>query len=89
MFTLVHHKMADFSVWKEAFDSMEEARRGGGVTASTLYRDEDSPNEVFILLEWNDPAGARGYFKSDAFKAALKRGGVTEEPDVWFLSKLG
>lgn len=77
----------DFKTWKDAYDSMEGARKSGGVTSSKVMHSDSNPNEVFVLLEWSDGAVAKAYFASPALKEAMQAGGVQGEPDIWFVNE--
>lgn len=88
MYSLVHHTVSDFSKWKEAYDSMDEARKSNGVISGKVMQSESNPNEVFILLEWSDPAVAKGYFSSPSLKDAMEKGGVQGTPDIWFVNEV-
>ena len=47
------------------------------------------PNEVLLLLEWDDLERARLFADSDDLREAMTRAGVTDRPDIWFLEDVG
>ncbi len=73
---LMNGKVADWSKWRQAFDQNASARKEMGFRTGTLFRNADDPNNVVILWELEDGSKkAREYFKSDAWREVLKRGG--------------
>ena len=88
MNSIVHITVEDFDSWKVAFDSMDQVRKTGGVLSAKVYRNEDNPNELFLILEWSDGEKARNFHGSDAFKQALQRGGVIDSPDISYVDQV-
>jgi heme-degrading monooxygenase HmoA len=86
---LIRHHVADFAAWKAIFDEDELIRRANGSHGGRLFRDASDPNEVLILLEWDDLHRARLYADSDDLRVAMSRGGVNDRPDIWFLADGG
>jgi heme-degrading monooxygenase HmoA len=82
---LIRHNVADYAAWKPLFDEHGIARRANGSRGGRIYRSADDPNEVVILLEWDDLERARLFADSDDLREAMVRGGVTDRPDIWFL----
>jgi heme-degrading monooxygenase HmoA len=84
---LIRHHVADYAVWKLHFDEHGIARRANGSQGGRIYRCAGTPNEVVILLEWDDLDRARLFADSDDLREAMTRAGVTDEPDIWFLEE--
>jgi heme-degrading monooxygenase HmoA len=84
---LIRHKVADYEVWKPAFDAHEHARRANGSRGGRMFRKVDDPNEVVILLDWDDLERARLFADSDDLRETMRRGGVADGPDIWFLTE--
>lgn len=82
---LVRHKVKDYAAWKAVFDEHGIARRANGSQGDRLFRSAADPNEVLILLEWDDLDRARLFADSDDLREAMDRAGVTDQPDIWFL----
>ena len=82
---LIRHRIADFLAWKTVFDEHEPARRANGSQGGWLFRDADDPEEILLLLEWDDLERARLFADSDDLREAMTRAGVTDRPDIWFL----
>jgi heme-degrading monooxygenase HmoA len=82
---LIRHHVADYPTWKAVFDEYESSRRANGSQGGWLFRNADDPQEVLLLLEWDDLERARLFADSDDLREAMTRAGVTDRPDIWFL----
>ena len=82
---LIRHHVANFAAWKAAFDEHGTTRRAHGSRGGSLFRSAIDPNEVLLLLEWDDLERARLFADSDDLREAMTRAGVTDRPDIWFL----
>jgi heme-degrading monooxygenase HmoA len=84
---LIRHTVADYDVWKQVFDEHGPTRRANGSRGGRLFHSVDDPNEVVILLEWDDLERARLFADSDDLRETMTRAGVTDRPDIWFLTE--
>ncbi|HLL50789.1 MAG TPA: hypothetical protein VK356_08985 [Thermomicrobiales bacterium] len=82
---LIRHHVADYAAWKAVFDEQELTRRANGSQGGRLFHSSSDPNEVLLLLEWDDLDRARLFADSDDLREAMARSGVTDQPDIWFL----
>ena len=82
---LMRHRVADYPAWKAAFDEHEITRHANGSQGGRLFRDVADPNEILVLLEWDDLERARLFVDSDDLKEGLIRSGVAGATDIWFL----
>ena len=82
---LIRHTVRDYPTWKAVFDEHETTRRANGSQGGRLFRSAADPNEVLLLLEWDDLERARLFADSDDLREAMARAGVTDRPDIWFL----
>ena len=82
---LIRHHVTNFDAWKAVFDEDEVARRANGSRGGRLFLSSSDPNEVLILLEWDDLDRARLFADSDDLREAMDRAGVTDRPEIWFL----
>lgn len=82
---LIRHRVADYAAWKAVFDEQELTRRANGSQGGRLFHNATDPNEVLLLLEWDDLDRARLFADSDDLREAMARSGVTDQPDIWFL----
>lgn len=83
---LIRHHIGDFNRWKAVFDDHWTTRRANGALGSRIFRNTIDPSELLILLEWDDLERARLFADSDDLYEAMNRGGVTDQPDIWFLA---
>ena len=82
---LVRHKVVDYDAWRPVFDEDEVTRRANGSQGGRIYRSANDPNEIVILLEWDDLERARLFADADDLHEAMARAGVTDQPDIFFL----
>jgi heme-degrading monooxygenase HmoA len=62
-----------------------DTRQASGSRGGRLYRTEEDPNNLVILLEWDDLQRAREFAQSDDLRETMQRAGVADQPDVYFL----
>jgi hypothetical protein len=84
---LIRHKVNDFDTWMSVFLEDAEVRRANGSQNEFHYRNSADPNEIWILLEWDDLFRASLFVKSDDMIDALTRAGVIDNPDYWYLDR--
>ena len=82
---LVRHKVADFTRWKEAFDSHLSVRKRAGETGFRLFQSADDPHELFVLLDWESSDEARKFMTSTELREAMQRAGVQGVPEIHYL----
>jgi hypothetical protein len=87
-FLLIRHKVEDFARWKPIFDEHGAARKAGGSKGGWLFRSADDPNELIILLEWDNLTNGRRFTQSEDLRKAMQRAGVADRPDVYFLEEV-
>ena len=86
----VRHSVEDFDQWKVGFDAHKSARQAGGANDEEyVMRNADDPNEVVVMLGWNDLEKARQFTQSPELKEAMQRVGVTGPPEIRFLEAAG
>lgn len=83
---LVRHKVSDFTQWKKSYDGHAVRRRAAGLTDVHVFRNLDDPSEVTLLFAAADLEKARAFTESDDLHAAMQNAGVTDKPDIYFLS---
>ncbi|MCH7760163.1 antibiotic biosynthesis monooxygenase [candidate division TA06 bacterium] len=84
---LVRHKVADFDKWKAVFDEHSSVRQASGSKGGVVFRSSDDPNEVVILMEWENLEKARQFSQSEDLKEAMQKAGVADQPDIYFLDE--
>jgi hypothetical protein len=79
----IRHRVADFDVWKAAFDEHGAARRDHGLVDAGLLRDEDDANMVTIVLSTDNTGRAREFLESDNLRETMDGAGVVSQPELW------
>jgi heme-degrading monooxygenase HmoA len=87
-YTLLRAKVEDYERWKPGFDEHSTSRRESGSKGGRLFRNADDPNEVVILLEWDDLENARQFTQSEDLREAMQRHGVAGQPEIFFLEEV-
>ncbi len=80
--SLVLHRVDDFDAWRKVYDSVASLQEGGGVTAESVHRMVDDPDNVLVIHHFASSAAAREFFSSAELKEAMRRGGVKGEPRI-------
>ena len=88
IYLTVRHTVADYAKWRPVFDSDESNRRAGGATGvQSVYRDLANPNDITVVLEWDNAENAQKFFRNPALAETMKTAGVTSAPEARFLSR--
>jgi len=75
--------VADYDRWRAVFDGMDPTRKGAGSTGvNQVYRDVENPNNVTLVLEWDNAANAKSFLANPKLKEAMDAAGVTGAPMV-------
>jgi quinol monooxygenase YgiN len=75
--------VADYDKWRAGFDVNESSRKSAGSTGvNQFYRDVDNPNNVTLILEWNEADKAQAFLNDPHTKASMDEAGVTGRPMV-------
>jgi quinol monooxygenase YgiN len=83
----VRHEVADFGVWKQAFDAFDAERKTMGVTGYGVYQAEGNPNSLTIYHHFESLETAKAFMGSERLREVMMAAGVQGEPDVWFATK--
>jgi quinol monooxygenase YgiN len=82
---LVHHKVADFPRWKEAFDSHVLARRRAGELSFRLFHSLEDSRDITMLFDWESAEAARKFMTSSELRQRMQEAGVQGAPEVHYL----
>jgi len=85
---LVHHEVADYKNWRTVFDAAIDFRHEGGERSCRVFRKAGEPNDLTLLLEWEDLAQAQVYMNSPALREKMKLAGVVGTPEIHFLAEM-
>ena len=84
---LIRHKVADYTKWKSVFDAHKGMRKAGGEKTHQIFHAADDPNNLVLLFEWDNLDNARRFLESQELRQAMKKAGVSDQPDVHFLKE--
>jgi quinol monooxygenase YgiN len=87
-YIVVHHKVKDYNQWKPIFDQHESFRRANGCKQTRLFQNPDNPNDLIILLEWDNLDNARRFVQSEDLRKTMEQAGVIDQPHVHFLNEV-
>lgn len=75
--------VADFDKWLTAFQSFESYRKESGSTGvNQIFHDVDDPNNVTLIMEWDEAANAKAFLNNPQTKVNMDTAGVTGRPAV-------
>jgi len=86
---IVRHTVKDYGTWKKAFDEDEGNRSAAGSKGAMVFRNNDNPNEVVILMDWDGLEKARSFAGSPRLKEVMEQAGVAGRPDIRFAYDAG
>jgi uncharacterized protein (DUF1330 family) len=79
---LVLHRVEDYDAWRRVYDSVSDLQKAGGVTAESVHRMVDDPDNVLVIHEFDTVDHARSFFADPVLRDAMQRGGVVGEPRI-------
>jgi hypothetical protein len=80
----IHLKVKDFSAWRTSYNGHEKERLSAGITNGRVFRSQDDPNDVVILLDVADVSKARTWLTSNEMKSVMEKSGVVGSPSIRF-----
>jgi heme-degrading monooxygenase HmoA len=86
-YILVQHSVDDYTKWKTGFDENAEIRKAAGSKGASVFRNADNPDQVTVLLKWDNLKNARAFAGSDELREAMQSAGVKGQPSVYFLDE--
>ena len=87
-YILVKQKVEDYSKWKAVFDENRSNRKQGGSEGGWVFQSSNDPNEVVVLLKWDNPENAKRFLESDELKKAMEQAGVVGKPNIHVLDQV-
>ena len=82
----IHHKVADYPKWKEAFDAHKAKQEAAGLTNPRVFTTDGNKNDVSILFDARDEAMAKAFTESQDLKSTMKKAGVMGKPETHIMS---
>ncbi|MHB1345597.1 MAG: cyclase [Thermoleophilia bacterium] len=83
---LVRNTVKDYDTWKQSFDKHSPMRKAAGSSGGRLFQSADNPNDVLLILEWDDVEKAREFAGSAQLREAMEEAGVVGQPEVRYLA---
>jgi len=80
----VRHKVADYKAWKPVYDQHDSVRKQFGCKSDAVFSNVQDPNDVLIVLKWENKDQAMNFGQSPSLRDAEERGGVVGAPEVSF-----
>ncbi len=84
----VRHKVADYAVWKKAYDDFDAERNGMGVTSAGAYQLDGYPNDITVYHAFATMDAAKAFGGSARLHEAMEGAGVQGRPEVWFANRV-
>lgn len=85
---LIVHAVADYDIWKTAFDEHASKRAEAELEFTGLARSNDNPNEVSVMFAVGNKEKADEFLASEEMKEVMKNAGVEGEPVFNWLTKM-
>lgn len=86
-YTLVTVQVEDYAKWQAGFEALDDLRRDNGEGDYRIFRADDDPNKVVVLIEWESLATPRAGLASPELHEAMRQAGVIGPPEVLFLNE--
>jgi quinol monooxygenase YgiN len=83
----VRHEVADYGVWRKAFDAFAPTAKKSGAINGAVYRSADNANDVTVTHDFHSVAKAKAFAASPELKAAMEKAGVKGAPQIWITTK--
>lgn len=85
--TMTYYKVADYAVWKKAFDMYINERLMAGELSAEVGTLVEDPGTVYLIQEWASPEAPKAYLSSPALAAYRQKAGSIGKPTALILSK--
>jgi len=79
---IVKRKLKDYDAWKKIVSDLDGLRKEYGSKGMSVYRNANDPNEVYLVLDWDDRKPYKNYFNLPEVQKALADTGTTEVVEV-------
>jgi quinol monooxygenase YgiN len=83
----VRHEVADYGVWRKAFDAFAPTAKKSGAINGAVYRSADNANDVTVIHDFQSVEKAKVFVASPELKAAMEKAGVKGAPQIWITTK--
>jgi ABC-type sugar transport system substrate-binding protein len=84
----VRHEVADYAVWKKAYDGFAPTQKKMGVVFKAAYQSTDNPNDITVIHDFHSLEKAKAFATSPELRAAMEKAGVKGAPQIWYANKV-
>ena len=79
----VRQTVKDYNTWRPFFDGDASRRSKSGATGvNKIYRDVEKPNDIAVVLEWDNRENAQKFSKDPVLREVMEKAGVIGMPAV-------
>ena len=79
---MAQHRVADYEVWRKAYDGFSDAQETAGVTRQSVYRADDDPNNLLVIHGFATTAEAGKFLTGAELRDAMRQAGVQGQPQI-------
>ncbi len=87
-YVMVLHHVEDYDRWKPVFDGDSVTRKDRGSKGAFILRNNDDPNHLVVLTEWENLENAKNFVESEELKNTMVKAGVIGRPAVFYLEEI-
>src|SRR5258705_2548234 len=80
----IRHEVADYTVWRKAYNAFDATRRKLGVIGQAVYQSVDNANDVTVTHDFKTADKAKAFASSPDLKTTMEKAGVKGTPQIWF-----
>jgi hypothetical protein len=80
----IRHEVADYAVWRKAYNAFDATRRKLGVIGQAVYQSVDNANDVTVTHDFKTADKAKAFASSPDLKTTMEKAGVKGTPQIWF-----
>lgn len=84
----IRHRVKNYPKWRKVFDGFLPNRRAGGEISFVIGHVSKKKKNLCLVFQWDSAANAAKFLKSRELKAAMKKSGILEKPDVFIIEEL-
>ncbi len=84
---LVRYIVEDYDKWKSVYNPDAANRKASGPKGASIFHNTNDPNEMIVLLKWNDMNKAKEFAELEGLRQRMQKGGVLTSR-IYFLNKM-
>jgi len=87
-YQLVLQRVKDYKQWKAIFDEHINKRKELGSKGAKIFRNSEKPDEILVLVEWEDLSKAREFMEWGDPNEIRKKAGLKDQLDQYLLEQI-